>query len=356
MKKKNILITIALIIIFIVVIVLIILPPSLGKLPEGHVLSEKTHLEIDGAQIGMILLSDDTKNPVLLVCGGGPGIPQYLLESLYPSVLPEYFTVCYFDYRGTGLSFDSSTNPDEMTTVRYIEDVLRITDYLKNRFGKERIYIMGHSFGTFIALNTVANHPENFVAYLAMSQACDQHRSELLAYDYMRARYEEMGDSSMVTKFDEYNIKESDEAYRKYVSSSLRDTAMHALGVGTTSDMDDVITDLFFSSLRVKAYTPIERINLWRGKAASKNFAVHNDSRLFNAFESVPRIEIPVYFFAGEYDMTCCTSLQKEYYEVIDAPEKRFFLYEGSAHSPIYEDGEKTCEILESLSLTKDGH
>ncbi len=349
MKKKSILILIASIVVFFVVMVIIILPPSLGKIPEGHALSEKMHLEIDGAQIGMILLSDNTDNPVLLVCGGGPGIPQYLMESLYPSVLPKYFTVCYFDYRGTGLSFDSKTNPDEMTTARYIGDVLRITDYLKNRFGQKRIYIMGHSFGTFIALNTVAQHPENFVAYLAMSQACDQHRSEIEAYDYMRARYEEMGDSSMVAKFDKYNIKESDEAYRKYVSSSLRDKAMHSLGVGTTSDMNDVITGLFFPSLRIRAYTPIERINLWRGKAASKAFAVHNDSRLFNAFESVPRIDIPVYFFAGEYDMTCCTSVQKEYYEMIDAPEKAFFLYESCAHSPIYEDGEKTCEILESL-------
>ena len=38
----------------------------------------------------------------------------------------------------------------------------------------------------------------------------------------------------------------------------------------------------------------------------------------------------------------CCTSLQKEYYEMIDAPDKQFFLYEGCAHSPIYEDGNKT--------------
>ena len=92
-----------------------VLPPSLGRLPKGHSLSEKTRLEIDGAQIGLILLSDDTDNPVLLFCGGGPGIPQYLMESLYPSVLPAYFTVCYFDYRGTGLSFDSRAEPDAMT-------------------------------------------------------------------------------------------------------------------------------------------------------------------------------------------------------------------------------------------------
>ena len=335
--------------VIIVFAVLMVLPPSFGNLPKGHSLSEKTFLEIDGAKLGLIILSDNMDNPVLLVCGGGPGIPQYLMESLYPSVLPEYFTVCYFDYRGTGLSFDSSAVPDEMTTDRFIDDTLQVTGYLKDRFDQDKIYIMGHSFGTFIALNTVERYPENFIAYLAMSQACDQHQSELIAYDYMRSRYEEQGDSSMVAQFDEYNIRESEEDYRKYSGSGLRDKAMHSLGVGTTSDMDNVITDLFFPSLRIKAYTPFERINIWRGKAASGKFAVHNESRMFNAFEEIPSIEIPVYFFAGERDMTCCTSLQKEYYETIEAPEKQFFLYEGCAHSPIYEDGEKTREILDEL-------
>ncbi len=336
-------------VILIILIFFIILPPSFGGLPAGHILNEKTHIEIDGARIGMILLSDKSDAPVLLVCGGGPGIPQYLMESFYPSVLPEFFTVCYFDYRGTGLSYDKNTDPDNMTTDRYIEDTLYITDYLKERFDQEKIYIMGHSFGTYIALNTVVQYPENYTAYLAMSQNCDQHRSELEAYDYMRARYEEAGDSSMVAGFDEYNIKESEEDYRRYTNSGLRDKAMHSLGVGTTSDMDDVITDLFFPSLRVTAYTPLERINIWRGKAASGSFAVHNESRLFNAFEAVPDVDIPIYFFAGEKDMTCCTSIQKEYFETVKAPHKEFFLYEGCAHSPIYEDKEKTCGILESI-------
>lgn len=336
-------------ILLLVIICFVIIPPSLGRLPDRHSLHEKTVIKTDGAGIGLILLSDNVDNPVLLVCGGGPGIPQYLMESFYPSVLPEYFTVCYYDYRGTGLSYDNSVDPNDMTTEQFISDALLVTDYLRDRFGQEKIYIMGHSFGTYVALNTVNLHPENYIAYLAMSQNCDQHRSELLAYDYMRSEYEKQGNRSMVAGFDEYSIKESDEDYRRYTNSGLRDKAMHALGVGTTSDMDNVITDLFFPSLRVTAYTPLERINIWRGKVASGRFAVHNESRVFNAFETVKSISIPIWFFAGENDMTCCTSLQKEYYELIEAPDKEFFLYEGCAHSPIYEDSDKTREILDRI-------
>ena len=165
----------------------------------------------------------------------------------------------------------------------------------------------------------------------------------------MRSQYEAQGNSSMVEKFDKYRIHDSQEDYKEYSGSGLRDKAMHELGVGTTSDMDNVITGLFFPSLRVTAYTPLERINLWREKAASGKFAVHNESRVFNAFESIRSIDIPIWFFAGEHDMTCATSVQKEYYETIEAPQKEFFLYEGCAHSPIYEDGAMTREILNKI-------
>ena len=70
-------------------------------------------------------------------------------------------------------------------------------------------------------------------------------------------------------------------------------------------------------------------------------------SRIYDA--ATQQVEIPIWFFTGEYDMTCNRDLQEQYFEEIKAPDKRFFLYEGCAHSPVYEDAKKTSEILESL-------
>ncbi|MDO4188236.1 MAG: alpha/beta hydrolase [Lachnospiraceae bacterium] len=338
--------------------VFIIFPPSKGKIPafkdeNGNKLensiAEKCYVNADGCDIGMILLSENANNPVLLVCGGGPGIPEYLLEYMYPSVLPKLFTVCYFDYRGTGLSSDKNSSADVMTTERYLEDVQIVTDYLRDRFAKEKVYIMGHSFGSYIAINTVKNHPEKYEAYFAMSQCTNQLESEYIGYDYMRAQYVKMNNAKMVKKFDNCPIRESDEMYEKYFSSSLRDSAMHELGVGTTRDMDSVITGIFLPSLRCTAYTWGERINLWRGKIMSNRFSVVKDSNGFNAWENVDSVQIPIYFFAGKYDYTCNFELQKEYYEYIKAPAKEFYVFENSAHSPIYEDPERATEIFKML-------
>ena len=82
---------------------------------------------------------------------------------------------------------------------------------------------------------------------------------------------------------------------------------------------------------------------------ASKKFKVTGDGFNFNAFENIKSLDIPIYFFAGKYDYTCNQDLQRKYYEFINAPEKRYYLYENSAHSPIFEDDEKTDEALREI-------
>ncbi len=332
--------------------VLIILPPSRGRLPESkspNGLSERVELEVDGGSLGLFIISQDINNPVLIVCGGGPGIPQYLLEYFYQSPIPDVFTVCYWDYRGTGGSYDPGIDPAEMTTERYLKDTQAVTDYLRTRFSQDKIYIMGHSFGTYIAAKSVQDHPEKYTAYIAMSQIVDQVESENIAFDYMKEEYRKAGNDKMVSEFEKYHISESREEFDVYCKSGLRDKAMHELGVGTTRKMDNVITGIFFPSLRCTTYTQKERIEIWKGKKLSSDFPVSADTHLINAFEDIPSMEIPVYFMVGKYDYTCLADLQIKYYEELDAPKKKLYLFENSAHSPLYEEYDKAKHALEEI-------
>lgn len=348
-------IVIGIIVICFTLISMIILPPSMGKMKlfldeEGNVIdgsiSEKIFLDINNTTLGMYIVAKDSSKPVLLFLGGGPGIPEYFLEQEYPTGLDEKFVVCYLEYRGTSLSFDSSLDVSNMTTEQYMDDVVSTTKYLCQRFGKEKIYLMGHSFGTYIGLKTAQEYPKLYHAYIAMSQICNQVESEYLAYDYMKEQYRQAGNSKMLKMFENCPIRDSEEAYERYFSSSLRDNAMHDLEVGTMHDMNSVITGIFFPSLRCTVYTPMERINIWRGKSFLQKTAVASESFHFNAFEEVPSLDIPIYFLAGIYDYTCCYSLQKEYYEQIQAPVKSFYTFENSAHSPLFEERDRAIDIL----------
>lgn len=332
-RRKKMWIILAIILLCFAVVVCIILPPSFGKTEpfvdeSGNILegsiSEKIFVDINGTSLGIFIMAKDNSKPVLLFLGGGPGIPEYLMEQELPSGLENEFVVCYLEYRGTSLSYKPDIAVENMTIEQYVSDAVETTNYLRERFGQEKIYLMGHSFGTYVALNAVHERPELYHAYIAMSQLTDQKESELLAYSYMYEQYKSQGNEKMVKQFEEYPITESEDAYKAYSMSGLRDTAMHDLGVGTTLAMRSVISGIFFPSLRCTVYTPMERINIWRGKSFAQTTPVAVDSRRFNAFEEIFEIDVPIYFFAGIYDYTVCYSLQKEYYEQIKAPLKEF--------------------------------
>ena len=347
--------TVWIIIIFITILIWNFLPPSPGKMPlfynnNGSIipdsLSEKIYININGAEIGLLITGRDKTNPVLLFLGGGPGIPEYLLEYLYPSKLADEFVVCYLEYRGTSISYNSNMDADSLTTECYLSDVAAVTEYLKSRFAKEKIYLMGHSFGTFIGIQAAFEHPESYHAYIAVSQIADQAESERLAYQYMLDQYQQMNNLKMVKEFEKYPIATSDSAYEDYCLSSLRDKAMHDLGVGTTHNMKSVITGIFLPSLRCKVYTPLQRINIWRGKKLTAASPVGFERMQFNAYVEVPCLEVPIYFFGGIHDYTCCYSLQKKYFSRIKAPLKGFYTFNYSAHSPLGEESDRAIEIL----------
>jgi pimeloyl-ACP methyl ester carboxylesterase len=335
------------------VVVLVWFPPSFGRLPKMQgekPLSEKIEVQTASGKLGAIILSKNTDNPVLLVCGGGPGIPQYLLESLYASPLTDVFTVCYWDYWGTGLSYKDGIAASEMTSSRYLDDTLRMTDYVADRFSRGKICIMGHSFGTYIALKTVQRHPEKYTCYIAMAQIVNQEESERIAFDYMKAEYEKAGNTRMVSKFNAFDLDRSQEALLEYCASGLRDKAMHEVGIGTARNMRSVVGGIFFPSLRCKAYTQSERIHIWQGKILSNRSPVSRDSwTSFNAVQDVPALEVPVYFLVGNYDYTCCALLQVQYYKAVKAPDKALFRFEQSAHSPLYEEPDRGRRVLEEI-------
>jgi len=330
-----------------------------GMIIPGSI-SEKVWIKAEGTELGLIVKSVNPANPVLLLLGGGPGIPEYFLETRYGSNLEKYFTVCYYSYRGTGLSYDCNITRDDLTTENYLNDTLLVATYLKERFGQEKIYLMGHSFGTYIGLNMAKNHPELFKAYIGMSQITDQNESELLAYNYMCDYFAGNGNKKMSSALAEYKslfeIKQKLDFSNPLTTAyfaKVRDAAMHQAGVGTVRTMKSVITGIFFPSLRMKEFTIKERIDFWKGKALTNGAPVCSDSFNYNSFEAVKKIEVPFYVFAGLYDYTTAYPLQKKYFDEIEAPEKKFYVFENSAHSPLFEENEKALQILREDLLIK---
>jgi len=317
-----------------------------GKPLQGSI-SEKIHVNINGVEQGMFIKGKDVRNPVLLYLHGG--MPDYFLTQDYPSGLDEDFTVVWWEQRGSGLSYDpdsplESVNPDQL-----VADTLSVTDYLRARFGQDRIFLMGHSGGTLIGIQAAAVAPELYRAYIGVAQMSNQLKSEKLAYAYMLQRYKDEGNTSMVRTLEEAPVTDTIPLPAAYLAA--RDSAMHSLGIGTMHSMKSVVTGLLLRSFQNREYTLCEKIDMWRGKIASGG-QLWNTQLSTDLTKKVIRLEIPVYFFHGVYDYTVSYPLAKSYYEQLAAPVKGFYTFTESAHSPLFEEPNRMLEIMQTDVLT----
>jgi pimeloyl-ACP methyl ester carboxylesterase len=307
-----------------------------------HSLSEKIRITINGVEQGMFVRARDDRNPVLLYLHGG--LPDYCLTHRYPTGLEDDFVVCWWEQRGTGLSYDRRASARTISTEQLISDGLAVSEYLRRRFGQERIYLLGHSGGTFIGIHMAATAPALFHAYVGVAQMANQLRSEARAFEYMLAAYRLRGDVAMVRKLEAAPVSADAGIPPKYLA--IRDAAMHGLGIGTTRGMRSVVTGVVLESLRNRDYTLSEKLNLWRGKASAGVSSVWNEMLATNLAEAVSEVAIPVYFVHGVHDHTCSYSEAAFYFDRLAAPLKGFYTFGESAHSPMFEEPEKLRTIL----------
>lgn len=344
MKKK---------IIFILVALLIVLIVWLGLNWNGEVkqfvdeegnvvensIATKEFIEVNGVKLGMRIQGNNVNNPVLLFLHGGPGMPEDFLQDSYPISLDEHFTIVWLNQRGAGLSFDSKIDLATINREQFIADDIEVAKYLCKRFNQEKIYLMAHSWGTTIGIGLAEQAPELFHAYIAMAQVTDQNESERLACEYMLDYYKQIGDKKSVKMLEEHD-------YTSKEYANKRDDLMHRAGIGTTRDMDSVVTGVCFASLKYKEYSIPEKMNLWRGRIFSRKGWELNGGHDAFTIENGMKVEIPVYFFSGIYDYTVNYNLAKEFYEQLDVPQKAFYTFYDSAHSPLFEEPDKALEIM----------
>lgn len=305
-------------------------------------ISEKIFIEINGVRQGMFLKGKSLDNPIILYLHGG--MPDYFLTEKFPTDLENNFVMVWWEQRGCGVSNNSNSTNNKVNVEQLVDDTITLTHYLLKRFNRKKIYLMGHSGGTFIGVYVIDKAPELYHAYIGISQMSNQRESEKIACNYMLGRYQELGNQKMVEVLQRMSFEKNMELSDEYVK--IRDVAMHELGVGTMRSMKNLLTDLVLPSLFFSEYTLTEKYNLWIGKSRSGISQNWKSMSQTDLIESKNSFRIPVYFFHGIDDYTCSYELAKKYFTKIKAPIKGFYTFYQSAHSPIFEESLKMNKIL----------
>ena len=304
-----------------------------GNVVPGS-LSQKLFLEVNGTRQGLFIKSRDPRNPVLLYVHGG--MPDYFLDATHPSGLEQDFTMVWWEQRGAGLS-SAAAGPNQPVTVeQLVADTIAMADLLRLRFAVEKVFLMGHSGGSFIAIKAAARAPDRFYADLGVAQVVDQLESEVRAHAFMLDRARRDGDQAARRRLEAAPVTLAGGLSPDYLR--LRDPMMHTMGVGTMHAMRSVVTGLFLPSLAFPEYSLREKVDLWTAKSRAGVSIVWDEMLRTDLRIDVPRLEIPAYFFEGVFDFTCNAALARAYFGRLQAPVKVYYGFDHSAHSPLFEE------------------
>jgi pimeloyl-ACP methyl ester carboxylesterase len=326
------------------------LKDSSGNVIVGA-LAEKNFIEIGGTRQGFFIRTENPTNPVLLFIHGGPGSPSFPYSLPYetPERLEKYFTVCYWEHRGAGMSYSASIDPATMTIAQITEDARQMTAYLQNRFKQEKIYLTGHSFGSYLGIKVITKYPENYLAFIGIGQISNQLESEKLALDFMLQHATEINDKDALTKLKPFDGQATDFPSDDFLM--LRSQLLSKYGVGMAHQnfsMAGLIKDV----LLFGGYTFPEKMGYIKGSLLSSK--LFDNTMKDNLFESSTSIDIPVYFIQGKYDYITSYALAQEYLNKIEAPTKAFFTFENSAHAPFLEEPEKFIQTMRKIQVGFD--
>ena len=293
-----------------------------------------------------VLLDGDRQNiriraaaeglPVLLFIHGGPGVCDRHLVLKYQSRLAEKYTMVCWDQRGSGLSYTPAIRGQQLSVERYVQDAQLLIDRLRARFGQEKIFIAGHSWGTVIGTALALRCPEKIAAYVAQGMFIDGAENELESYNFCVREAERRGDRRAVKKLSgiapvqgRYPSDKAMMAQRNYLSR---------FGGGTWKKREGMFRSLLLPLLR----TPEYRLRDIPGYAKG---GLYLSKRLWDdvvavSYREATELAVPLIVTQGVHDYNTPTAIAQAWFARLNAPYKKWIAFEESAHSPIFEEPE----------------
>src|SRR5580692_11727407 len=151
--------------------------------PKG--IDSLERVRIGGIDQWIQVRGQDVNNPILLFIHGGPGSAFIPLAGSFQDPWEKYFTVVQWDQRGAGKTYASNSKEIQRQTTHVAQmhaDTLEVVNYLRKRFGREKIFVLGHSWGSFLGLELAHDHPDLLYAYIGVGQATDAWQNEVVLY------------------------------------------------------------------------------------------------------------------------------------------------------------------------------
>jgi pimeloyl-ACP methyl ester carboxylesterase len=308
------------------------------RISGAHGIDEPGFVDIGGLPQWIQIRGEDTANPVLLFVHGGPALS--MIPFTFRSMRPweRHFTIVHWDQRGAGRTYLRNGGADATSTgmSQIIDDGLRVTEHVRDRLHKDRIIVMGESWGSSIALEMARARPELFYAYVGTGQSVDSRRANALTYQMLLERLRKARDDADVQRLTTIGPP----PYSTPASTALEEEVLGRYL--TTSEHDDLWgRDLLFAP----GYSLGETYLLMAGATRHRSILL-KDHDAYSAVTRGTQFSVPLFFFEGTEDIVAPTQLVSELLDRITAPRKELVLFPGGGHNAFYFQSDRFLQEL----------
>ncbi len=307
--------------------------PSTEAFDSNASIAELKEVELGGINQWISIRGENRSNPVLLWLHGGPGITQMPLSHHLDGELEKEYVVVHWDQRGAGktnsFDFDESTMSEE----QFLSDAYELVQYLQKYLKKEKIFLLGHSWGSKLGLELVSIYPEEFHAYISVTQIVDVNEGLEISYEWLMGEIE--GNDDYINRVRLERIGRP-----PYNHSQYKGFVSILLNYGGSLDMSK--EELVVIAAQSSEYTFVDYLQWFDGfKRHCRPMWESSDEFSVDYREKIQSVDVPIYFLAGRNDYTTPFVLIEDYYEKIEAPKKELIVFENSAHTPFLGETEK---------------
>jgi pimeloyl-ACP methyl ester carboxylesterase len=300
-----------------------------GRIVPGSV-AEAGFWNIGGVDQWVVVRGLSVANPILIILHGGPGSPETVFFRGSNAAVEDAYTVVYWDQRGAGRSFSKAIAPESMTIEQFIADLDELTDRLRARFGKAKVAILGHSWGSALGVLYAQRHPDKVSVYVGVGQVADMAASEEASYAFALARAHERGHRRAIAQLEAIGPPPHT---LKQVGTQRR----WLIAMGGALGPNLSLTKMIWRGVTGPESSLLDLVRLVRGSNFSTK-ALWTQLMDVNLSRDVLRFEMPVFFVLGRLDMQVAAPVSAAYFDLIEAPVKALVWFENSGHMAPFEE------------------
>jgi proline iminopeptidase len=307
--------------------------------------AELTRVTVGGHDLAMMIRGDNIANPVLLFLAGGPGGTEIGAMRRHGQLLEQNFTVATFDQRGAGKSADNLEPTATLTLDRAVSDAIEVTNYLRQRFGQDKIYVVGNSWGTILGVLAVQQHPELYRAFVGTGQMVSPRETDSIFYTDTLAWARRTHNTALVDTLTASgpppyaNILDYEPALTRIDAVFPYDHTPNAEGAGGNSE-----------NLFVGEYGLLEQVHnlpAWLDVFAVLYPQLQNIDFRTQALQ----LNVPVYLVQGRHELPGRATLADEWFHLLKAPTKQLIVFDTAGHRSLFERPDLFHQVMTTTVL-----